>query len=203
MTAAPPKNLTLVFLCDPPARCVLLGLKKRGFGQGKINGFGGKLEPGETCSECAARELEEESGVRVPVQDMQLRGRLCFDMCGTSGMLDKATGKLTTRLLVHIFSCILSDVTGGEVTESDEMIPEWFDYDAVPLDKMWLDDRFWLKPLLNGEDVVGAFVFEDEATIKQHKVRFLPRGEYVPETHDFELIDSPPRPTDANKENIS
>ena len=202
MTAAPPKLLTLVFLCDPPARRVLLGKKKRGFGEGKVNGFGGKLEPGETLSECAARELEEESGVRVPVRAMQARGRLCFDMCGTSGMRDKATGKLTTRLLVHIFSCVLSDATSGDITESDEMSPEWFDYDAVPLDAMWPDDRYWLKPLLNEEDVVGAFVFEDEATIKQHEVRFLPRGEYISATHDFELLDAPPIPTDANKENV-
>lgn len=34
---------------------VLLGLKKRGFGAGKWNGFGGKKEDGETMLECARR----------------------------------------------------------------------------------------------------------------------------------------------------
>ena len=44
-------------------RQLLLGRKKRGFGEGKWNGFGGKLEPGETVEEAAVRELQEESGV--------------------------------------------------------------------------------------------------------------------------------------------
>jgi hypothetical protein len=81
---------------------------------------------------------------------------------GTSGMRDKATGKIATRLLVQIFSATVDDVVGGELTESDEMRPQWFDYEAVPLDLMWLDDQYWLPRLLAGEDVVGAFVFVDQ-----------------------------------------
>ena len=34
---------------------VLLGFKKRGFGKGKINGFGGKVEKGETIHDAAIR----------------------------------------------------------------------------------------------------------------------------------------------------
>lgn len=34
---------------------VLLGMKKRGFGAGKWNGFGGKVQPGETIEEAARR----------------------------------------------------------------------------------------------------------------------------------------------------
>lgn len=37
---------------------VLLGLKKRGLGVDKWNGFGGKLEPGETIEEAAKREMQ-------------------------------------------------------------------------------------------------------------------------------------------------
>ena len=36
---------------------VLLGRKKRGFGVRKWNGFGGKIEGGETFLQCAVREL--------------------------------------------------------------------------------------------------------------------------------------------------
>jgi hypothetical protein len=36
---------------------VLLGRKKRGFGEGYVNGFGGKVEPGETVEAAAAREV--------------------------------------------------------------------------------------------------------------------------------------------------
>ncbi|KII91254.1 hypothetical protein PLICRDRAFT_173137 [Plicaturopsis crispa FD-325 SS-3] len=36
---------------------ILLGYKKRGFGIGKYNGFGGKVDAGETPAQAAAREL--------------------------------------------------------------------------------------------------------------------------------------------------
>ena len=49
------KLLTLAFLRD--GGNVLLGLKKRGFGKGKWNGFGGKVEEGETIIEAAARKV--------------------------------------------------------------------------------------------------------------------------------------------------
>lgn len=38
---------------------VALGHKKRGWMVGIWNGFGGKLEPGETVEQAAARELQE------------------------------------------------------------------------------------------------------------------------------------------------
>src|SRR3989338_6433965 len=44
---------------------VLLGMKKRGFGMGKWNGFGGKVDAGETVEEAAKRELFEEAGISV------------------------------------------------------------------------------------------------------------------------------------------
>ena len=55
MSAAPTstKHLTLLLLHDAANARVLLGLKLRGFGAGKWNGFGGTIEPGETV--CASR----------------------------------------------------------------------------------------------------------------------------------------------------
>ena len=47
------KVYTLVFLNQNEQ--VLLGLKKRGFGEGRWNGFGGKVEEGETIFEAAKR----------------------------------------------------------------------------------------------------------------------------------------------------
>jgi 8-oxo-dGTP pyrophosphatase MutT (NUDIX family) len=39
-------------------------MKKRGFGHGKYNGFGGKVEKSETISQAAIREMYEESGIK-------------------------------------------------------------------------------------------------------------------------------------------
>lgn len=47
------KVFSLVFVRN--ASDILLGWKKRGFGQGKWNGFGGKVEPGETIIQGAVR----------------------------------------------------------------------------------------------------------------------------------------------------
>lgn len=51
------KILTLLLIHQ--ANRVLLGMKKRGFGQGRYNGFGGKVEKGETIIEAAIRETIE------------------------------------------------------------------------------------------------------------------------------------------------
>lgn len=75
------KDYTLVFCrrtCDNGEKQVLLGMKKRGFGAGKWNGFGGKIENGETIEEAALRELHEECSVHA--QQLTRRGYLVFNM---------------------------------------------------------------------------------------------------------------------------
>ena len=67
VAAAPMKTdkkvLTLLMVVRDGS--VLLGEKKRGFGEGFYNGFGGKVEGGETVEEAALRELEEEAGIKA------------------------------------------------------------------------------------------------------------------------------------------
>ena len=52
----PVERATLMFVIQDGQ--ILLIHKKRGFGKGKINGPGGKMEPGETPRECAIRETQ-------------------------------------------------------------------------------------------------------------------------------------------------
>ncbi len=77
----PEKDYTLVFCLkrsidrsdldlDYSDGSVLLGMKKRGFGAGKWNGFGGKVEKGESNTQAAIRELEEESGIITKVCEL-------------------------------------------------------------------------------------------------------------------------------------
>lgn len=51
--SVPNKLLTLVLIHQNTR--LLLGMKKRGFGVGRWNGFGGKVQPGETILEAAER----------------------------------------------------------------------------------------------------------------------------------------------------
>ena len=70
---------TLCFLMqgDPP-KTILLGHKKVGFGKGKYGGVGGKLERGESAVQAAAREVAEETSIRVRETDLKLMGHLTF-----------------------------------------------------------------------------------------------------------------------------
>ena len=57
---------------------ILLGRKRRGMGYGKWNGFGGKIEPGETMRQCACRELFEECGLIMAPEKLIMAADLYF-----------------------------------------------------------------------------------------------------------------------------
>lgn len=149
----PKKILTLCFAHDDSN--VLLGMKKRGFGAGRWNGFGGKLQEGETIEAAALRELKEEAG--LVSRDMEKRGVVTFVYND-----DQAT------MEVHIFSVTNFD---GEPEESDEMLPKWFAYNEIPFNDMWPDDKYWLDLFLDGKKFEGEFIFSDYDTIINHSVK--------------------------------
>ena len=61
---------------------ILLGMKKRGFGTGKWNGFGGKVEAGESNEQAALRELKEESSIIAKVcGEIALIVASCLSVC--------------------------------------------------------------------------------------------------------------------------
>ena len=51
---------------------ILLAVKKRGFGEGKYNGVGGKIEKGETPDQAMVRETSEEISV-IPTKYEKVR----------------------------------------------------------------------------------------------------------------------------------
>lgn len=124
---------------------VLLIEKKRGLGAGKINGPGGKIEPGETPLQAVIRETEEELCI-TPLAPRKL-GELWFAMSDHPD------------ILCHVFRA--GDFTGTP-TETREAVPLWAPLDAIPYHRMWEDDRHWLPLLLEGKSFLGRFVFEGE-----------------------------------------
>ena len=129
---------------------VLLGMKKRGFGEGKWNGFGGKVEAYESVEAGALRECEEEAGI-IPIS-LKPVGELMFYYKGRD------------KRKVHLF--LVSDFS-GEIVETEEMRPSWFDKKSIPYEQMWPDDEYWLPMVLNGERVSGEFYFSADFILEK------------------------------------
>jgi 8-oxo-dGTP diphosphatase len=134
---------------DDGVREVLLGYKKTGLGTGKIVGLGGHVEPGESAAEAAAREVKEESGLRVA------SGRLAEAAHVTFLFPVRPSWDMD----VVIFTC---DDWAGEPAESEEVRPEWFPVADLPFDRMWDDAPYWLPRVLAGERVRATFSYADD-----------------------------------------
>jgi len=146
------KILTLCLIHNHPH--VLLGMKKKGFGEGRWNGFGGKVEGGESIEEAARREVLEEAGITV--RDIEHAGQLDFHFENEENVLE-----------VHVFR---GNSFEGEPRESEEMRPQWFSVEEIPFDTMWPDDKYWIPLFLAGKKFRGKFLFKDHNTILEHEL---------------------------------
>ncbi|OZJ06946.1 hypothetical protein BZG36_00139 [Bifiguratus adelaidae] len=157
--------LTLVLVHDKAQDRILLGMKKRGFGVGRYNGFGGKVEAGETIQEAASRELLEEAC--IVAKDLTPAGILLFSFDNDPLALE-----------VHIFNVYTFE---GTPTETEEMKPEWFKASAIPFHTMWADDEIWFPYMLAEKPFRGQIHFtSDTNTIKTLNVTECER---IPSDH--------------------
>lgn len=134
---------------------ILLGYKKRGFGMHKWNGFGGKLEVGESIEEAAIREVKEESGLAV--RNLRKLGVLTFKFIESGKLLEG-----------HLFKAVNFE---GEPIETDEMKPRWFKMNEIPFSNMWPDDKYWFPLFLNGNKFFAEFTFDGQENIIKYKIK--------------------------------
>ena len=134
---------------------ILLILKKRGLGGGKINAPGGKIDPGETPREAAIRETQEEVGLTP--HDPQPMGELFF--------------QFTDGYALH---CVVfrADCCDGAEVETEEAVPRWTPLDAIPYHEMWADDRDWLPLLMERRPFRGYFIFDGDKML-DHRIEAL------------------------------
>jgi 8-oxo-dGTP diphosphatase/2-hydroxy-dATP diphosphatase len=135
------KHLTLCLITKEDQ--ILLGMKKRGFGAGRWNGFGGKVQEGESIIEAAIRETQEEANILV--KNLQQVGSLEFEFQGDSQILG-----------VHVFK---TTHYIGQPEEGEEMRPQWFPFSNMPYKDMWPDDVLWMPKVLSGKRIKGKFLF--------------------------------------------
>ena len=159
--------LTATCLClltgtgpDGAAR-VLLGHKKTGLGTGKIVGLGGHVDPGESPSEAAVREVKEESGLTVARAALTEAAWLTFLFPAHPAW----------DMDVAVYTCA---EWSGEAAESDEIQPAWFPVADLPFGRMWDDAPRWLPRVLAGERLRAVFSYAaDNETVAEQAVTAL------------------------------
>ena len=149
----PVKQATLCFLVDGDN--ILLGMKKRGFAEGKWNGFGGKPNESETIFETAIRETQEEVEM-TPKSLVQ------------SAILDCYHPDSSLQVVVY-----LTEEWGGTPVETEEMKPKWFSKDKIPYDDMWEDDALWLPLIIDGKKLKAKLEFDKEGKLLDQEIKIV------------------------------
>lgn len=148
------RQCTLIFVFKPTGE-ILLAMKKRGFGEGKWNGAGGKVEANETIPAAAVRELREETGIEVAESRLENVGILHFTF----------EGKPDWNQDVSVF--FVRDYVGPDPVETEEMRPKWFDIEDIPYEEMWADDPYWLPRVIEGDKIDFSFTFDNEGDLAE------------------------------------
>ena len=143
---------------------VLLGMKKRGFGKDKLNGYGGKVHEEESIVAGAARELLEEANIRSKENDFVKVAEIDF-------FFPEVPKEKDWEQTVHVF---FLKKWVGEPEETEEMKPEWHDINNLPMDKMWIDDTHWLPLVFQGKKLKASFYFgKDGDSLLKHTIELV------------------------------
>jgi 8-oxo-dGTP diphosphatase len=139
------KLATLCYVRREGQTLMIHRVKKAGdIHEGKWNGLGGKLDPGETPEECVIREIYEESGLRV--RNPQLKGFLTFPLFARDEDW-------------YVFVFVARDFE-GELTDSPEGNLRWVDDARLNTLNLWEGDPIFL-PYLDKPGVFsGKFLYQ-------------------------------------------
>jgi mutator protein MutT len=152
-------HTTLVFLLRGDE--LLLAMKKRGFGAGKWNGIGGKVDAGETLEQAMVRECQEEIGTTP----------LSYDKVALHTFYAPYKGE-PSQIFTHTYLC--SEWQGTPV-ETEEMAPQWYKVTDIPYGQMWADDVLWLPKVLEGIKLETVFHLDEQDKLLSQDIREVAR----------------------------
>lgn len=138
---------------------ILLGMKKSGFGNGKYNGIGGKIERMETPNEAMIRETQEEISV-TPIK---------YEKVGIIDFDEYYKGN-KEHVILHLYMVYQWN---GNPKESDEMSPKWFNIKQVPFKQMLPDNKYWLPLILQGKKIKAHFNFDENWNLLSKEIEYL------------------------------
>jgi len=142
---------------------LLLAMKKKGFGQGKWNGIGGKLDfnkGDKDIFDTAIREMKEEIGVEIKRPEQMAVLNFSYPYLLNSD---------EREWQVHVF---FAKEWEGEPKESEEMRPKWFKIKEIPFAEMWPDDKFWFPKILAGKKLRADFIFKKGEIIASYNIKY-------------------------------
>ena len=155
---------------------VLIACKKTGeIGIGKYSLPGGKLDPGETIRECAARETLEEMAILLPEQGALLKEVALLDVF-------VAKGSEPYKHFMRVFVYRTSEFLGEPVETIDMEQPLWVPYDDIPYKHMYAGDERWMPFVLLGEAAELHFsIYRSDESLSHIRLQVLqPFDELMP-----------------------
>ncbi len=146
------KDTTLCYIIKNGRVLMLYRNKKENdLNEGKWVGPGGKFEPGETADECMIREVYEETG--LVVTEFKLLGVVKF----LSDIWEDE----------NMYLYVATDYKGELKCDCPEGMLEWIDKEKVMKLPMWSGDRYFLKPLLEGEESINMTLRYEGEELKE------------------------------------